>query len=158
VRIPEDRPDRLHAARELAGRETGLAVVVTYRADGSAHTSVVNAGVVDHPISGEQVVGFVVQGRARTKLANLRRQPLATVVFRSGWDWVAIEGGVELLGPDDEGCVPWPEAAAVFHSIYAEAIGGSVEDWASGDPVIERDGHAAVLVRPAKVYGGARPL
>ena len=131
-------------------------MVVTYRANGSAHASVVNAGVVEHPVSGEHVVGFVVQGRQRTKLANLRRRPVATVVFRSGWDWLAIEGDVELLGPDNEGCVPWPEAAPVFHTIYAEAIGGSIEDWAAGDPVIERDGHAAVLIRPAKVYGNTR--
>ena len=86
----------LDQARELALREAGLAVVVTHRPDGTTQASVVNAGIVDHPVTGEPVVGFVVQGGARKKLANLRVKPAATVVFRSGWDWVAIEGDADL--------------------------------------------------------------
>lgn len=145
-------PSLLDLARELALRETGLAVVVTYRADGSAHASVVNAGVLQHPVSGDPVVGFVVQGRGRKKLDNLRRRRAATVVFRSGWDWVAIEGRVDLIGPDDRDCLPWPDARAVFHEIYSAAIGGSPDDWAGRDAAIEEERHAAVLVRPARVY------
>ena len=143
----------LHRARELAAREAGLAVVVTYRVDGSAHASVVNAAVVEHPVTGEPAVGFVVQGGGRRKLANLRARPMATVVFRSGRDWVAIEGDVDLLGPDDRLHGIAPEAAAkVFHTIYAAAIGGTPDDWASCDNAIGQERHAAVLVRPTRVY------
>src|SRR5437762_3333980 len=54
-----------------------LAVVVTRRADGSPHASVVNAGVLVHPVVGEPVVGFVARGGTR-KLAHLRIQPRLT--------------------------------------------------------------------------------
>jgi PPOX class probable F420-dependent enzyme len=143
----------LEQARELASRESGLAVVVTQRDDGTAQASVVNAGVLDHPMSGDAVVGFVVQGGARKKLANLRARPVTTVVFRSRWDWVAIEGDVQLIGPDDRPAGLAAEAVAhVFHEIYAAAIGGSPDDWARRDAAIAREGHTAVLVRPNRVY------
>jgi hypothetical protein len=35
------------------------------------------------------------------KLAHLRRDPRATVVVRSGWQWAAVEGHADLVGPDD---------------------------------------------------------
>jgi Pyridoxamine 5'-phosphate oxidase len=142
----------LEEARDLASREAGLAIVVTHRADGSAHASVVNAGVVDHPVSGERAVGFVVQGGARKKLENLRVRRTVTVVFRSGWEWVAVEGTVDLIGPDDRDCLPWPGSLAVFHEIYSAAIGGSPDDWPDRDHAIEQERHAAVLVRPVRVY------
>jgi hypothetical protein len=112
----------------------------------------VNAGVVTHPVSGKPAVGFVVQGGARKKLANLRARPEATVVFRSGRDWVAIEGDVDLVGPDDQDCVGSDAAASVFHEIYAAAIGGTPDDWAALDGAIERERHTAVLVRPSRAY------
>jgi hypothetical protein len=43
----------------------------------------------------------VVQGGARVKLAYLRAGPVATVVFRSGWEWITIEGDVDCRRPDD---------------------------------------------------------
>src|SRR4029450_4716794 len=90
----------IESVRDLAGRDQGLAVVVTQRADGSPQTSIANAGVLAHPVSGGPVVGLVVQGDTR-KHANLRRRPRATVVFRVGWEWVAVEGPVDLAGPRD---------------------------------------------------------
>jgi hypothetical protein len=146
----------LDQARELASREAGLAVVITYRSDGVAHASVVNAGVVTHPLAAQPVIGFVVQGRNRRKLAHLRARPVATVVFRSGWDWVAVEGGVDLVGPDDRlGDLALDAVFAVFHEIYIAAIGGTADDWAARDEVIEREGHTAVFVRPDRVYSNS---
>jgi Pyridoxamine 5'-phosphate oxidase len=143
----------LDRARELASREAGLAVVVTHRADGTAQVSVVNAGVLDHPVTGELAVGFVVQGAARKKLANLRARPLATIVFRSGWEWVGIEGAADLIGSDDRLSGLASDAVPrVFHEIYAAAIGGTPDDWVSRDAVIEHEGHTAVFVRPIRVY------
>ncbi|MGH9025764.1 MAG: pyridoxamine 5'-phosphate oxidase family protein [Acidimicrobiia bacterium] len=143
----------LDRARDLAAREGGLAVVVTLRPDGTAHASVVNAGIVEHPVTRRRAVGFVVQGRARAKLANLRARPVTTVVFRSGWDWVTIDGDVDLVGPDDrlEGVRP-ESVANVFHEIYAAGIGSAADEWATRDDVIERERHTAVLVRPIRVY------
>jgi hypothetical protein len=86
--------------RRLAASDHGLAVVSTIRRDNSIQSSVVSAGVLDHPLTGSPVVAFVAIGGSR-KLAHLRRCPQATVVFRAGWQWVAIEGRTSLAGPDD---------------------------------------------------------
>ena len=83
---------------ELA-REDGLAVVSTLRADHTVQTSVVNVGVLKHPVTGDDAVGLVTYGRA--KLANLRRWPHTTITVRSGSHWIGVEGRAWVVGPDD---------------------------------------------------------
>lgn len=136
----------------MAARESGLAVVVTTRADGSVQASVVNAGVLAHPVTGETVVGFVARVHAR-KLTNLRSRPRATVVFRSGWEWVAVEGVAELAGPDDllRGMDPLA-MPRLLREVYAAAAGGSPDAWAELDVVFAAERHTAVVVRPVRVY------
>jgi PPOX class probable F420-dependent enzyme len=142
---------------ELGARESGLAVVFTTRADGSAPASVVNAGVLDHPVTGEPAVAFVARGRVR-KLANLRARPRLTVVFRSGWEWVAVEGNADLAGPDDPlvGLEP-ADLPRLLRDVYAAAVGGTGDDWAELDGVMAAERHAAVLVRPERVYSNPDP-
>src|ERR1700684_330161 len=89
----------LHDVDRIGAGDRYLAVVATTRADGSLQASVVHAGTLPHPVSGEPVVAFVTYGR--TKLSNLRARPRATVVFRAGWEWIAVEGTCELIGPHD---------------------------------------------------------
>lgn len=142
----------LERARELGAREDGLAVVATSRSNGSVQASVVNAGVLDHPTTGDLVVGFVARGGAR-KLANMRARPRVTVVFRSGWEWVAVEGDADLAGPDDllekldPGDVP-----RLLREVYAAAVGGTQDDWGELDQVMAAERHVAVLVRPVRTY------
>jgi PPOX class probable F420-dependent enzyme len=137
--------------RDLARRDHSLAVVVTQRADGSPQTSIANAGVLAHPVTGEAVVGVVVAGDTR-KHANLRRRPRATVVFRAGWEWVAVEGPVDLAGPDDPlddldaGRVP-----QVLRDVFS-AAGGTHDDWEEYDRVMAAERRLAVLLRPERVY------
>src|ERR1700722_18316354 len=83
----------------IAAGDSHLAVVATTRADGTVQASVVNAGIVDHPVSKEPVVAFVTYGRV--KLANLRARPRLTAVFRSGWRWASVEGTSQIIGLDD---------------------------------------------------------
>src|SRR5450755_5099752 len=71
----------LDDAITIGRRERFLAVVSTVRADVTIQSSVVNAGVLAHPVTGERVVGIVTYGRA--KLANLRARPQITITFRS---------------------------------------------------------------------------
>src|SRR3954454_14022913 len=85
----------------LLTAEHGLVVCCTTRGDGSVQTSVVNAGVLPHPVGGSPVVGIVARGDA-LKLRHLRPRPRATAVVRSGWQWCAVEGRTALIGPDDE--------------------------------------------------------
>jgi PPOX class probable F420-dependent enzyme len=142
----------LDRARELGARESGLAVVVTLRDDGSAHASVVNAGVLRHPLSGEPVVGFAVRGQRR-KLTNMRARRRVAVVFRSGWDWVTVEGDAELAGPDDtlDGFDP-AGLPRLLREIYAAGVGGTADGWAGMDEQMRDEGHSAVLVRIDRIY------
>jgi Pyridoxamine 5'-phosphate oxidase len=148
----EESAVRLERARRLGSQESGLAVVVTSRPDGSAQASVVNAGVLEHPVTCELIVGFIARGGAR-KLVNLRLRPRLTVVFRSGWEWVAVEGVAELAGPDDQ-CegLDSKDLPRLLRTVYAAAVGGNQDDWAELDDVMAAEGHAAVLVRPLRIY------
>jgi hypothetical protein len=49
----------------LAGREHGLSVVATLRADQTIQATVVNCGVLDHPVRGVPVIGFTTRGNSR---------------------------------------------------------------------------------------------
>lgn len=134
----------------IGARDSYLAVVATARADGTAQASVVNAGVLAHPISGVKVVGFVTYGKA--KLANLRRRPRATVVFRAGWQWASVEGRCDIIGPDDPFAgFERSDLPALLRSVF-RAAGGSHGDWAEYDRVMAEQRRAAVLVHPDRVY------
>ena len=142
----------------LAARDHGLCVVSTVRADGTVQSSLVNAGVladpVDQPSRAVDVVGFVVRGDAR-KLVNLRERRRATLVAHAGYEWVAVEGPVELAGPDD----PLPGVDAEGLRLLLRAIftaaGGTHDDWPAFDAAMVAERRAAVLVRPVRVYSNA---
>ncbi len=93
----------LAEAVALGAEEHGLAVISTLRADATIQSSLVNAGAMAHPATGEQVLAFVTYGRV--KLGNLRARPQLSATFRSGWRWATVEGRAELAGPDDP--QPW---------------------------------------------------
>ena len=63
----------LDDAASLGAKEHGLTVISTLRADGTIQSSVVNAGVMRHPLAEQTVLAFVSYGRV--KLANLRVRP-----------------------------------------------------------------------------------
>lgn len=138
-------------ALELARRESFLAVVSTGRADGSIQASLVNAGAIEHPSTGQPVLGYVTYGPV--KLANLRVRPRTNLTFRSGWSWAGIEGTAELIGPDD----PYPGIDAerlrlLLREIFT-AAGGAHDNWDAYDEVMRTERRAAVLVRPERIYG-----
>ena len=145
-------PADLDLVRRLSAAEHGLAVVATTRRDGTVHASVVNAGVLDDPVTGRPSLGLVAQGDAR-KLSHLRRAGRAAVVFRSGWEWVTVEGPVRLAGPDDplDGLAP-DQRAGLLRAIFT-AAGGTHDDWDEYDRVMAEEGRTAVLVDPARITG-----
>lgn len=133
--------------RGLAPAERWLAVLVSTRPSGEPGVSVVNAGILDHPRTGAPTVAFVSRGRT-AKLANLRKTPRATLVFRSGWEWISVSGPVELAGPDD----PAPDLDAeglrrLLRDIYA-AAGGVHPDLDEYDRAMVADRRTAVLLTP----------
>lgn len=130
--------------------ERWLAVLVTVRPDGEPSASVVNAAPLRHPVTGKSVVALVARG-GTAKLANLRRHPRATLVFRAGWEWVAVSGPVELAGPDDflpglqaEDGLP-PLLREIFH-----AAGGRHEDITQYDRAMATERRTAVLLNPER--------
>jgi PPOX class probable F420-dependent enzyme len=140
----------LQEAAALGREEKGLAVVSTLRADATVQASVVNAGVLPHPVTGEPVLAFVTYGRV--KLANLRARPQVTATFRHGWRWATVEGRAQLAGPDD--AQPWldPEALRLLLRAVFTAAGGDHEDWAEYDRVMAEQRRTVVLVEPGRVY------
>jgi hypothetical protein len=137
--------------RRMIAGDHGLVVVSTPRDNGTVASSVVNAGVLPHPVTGATVVGMVIRGGTR-KLDRLRKHPYANVVARSGWEWAAAEGRVELAGPVD----PMPgvdteRLRLLLREIFT-AAGGTHEDFGEYDRVMRAEGRTAVLVYPERVY------
>jgi PPOX class probable F420-dependent enzyme len=135
----------------LIGLDRGLCVVSTLRADDTIHSSVVNAGVLDHPLTGAPVVGLVAVGGSR-KLVHLRSRSRATVLVRAGWEWAAAEGPADLAGPDDP--LPGIDAEArrlLLRAVFA-AAGGTHEDWDTYDRVMADERRTAVLITPDRIY------
>lgn len=138
--------------RRLVGGEHGLATVSMALPDGTAHTSVVNAGVLDHPVDGEPVVGLVVRGDSY-KLKRTRLDPRLSVLFRVSWDWAAVVGSVDIAGPND----PLEGLAAeaipqLLRDVFVSA-GGAHDDWDEYDRVMANEARTALLVRPTRFLG-----
>jgi PPOX class probable F420-dependent enzyme len=140
----------LSDAIAIGRRERFLAVVSTVRPDGTVQSSVVNAGVLPDPVTGNDVVGLVTYGRA--KLRNLRARPQVTVTFRAGSAWAAVEGLAQIVGPDD----PQPgfdhERLRLLRREVFTAAGGTHDDWASYDEVMDAQRRAVVLITPTRIY------
>jgi PPOX class probable F420-dependent enzyme len=134
----------------LGARDSGLVVVATTRADGSVQASVVNAGVMAHPVTGERVVAMVTYGAA--KLRNLRARPRLTVTFRAGWEWATVEGATELVGPDDPHPAIDADALRLLLRDVFVAAGGTHDDWDEYDRVMVSQRRTAVFVTPERVY------
>jgi PPOX class probable F420-dependent enzyme len=136
---------------DLVPADHGLAVIAIARPDGSVHTSVANVGVLPHPLTDAPTVGLVAVGRAR-KVALLRAHPRATATLRAGWQWAAVDGPVELVGPDD----PMPSISAdrlrlLLREIFT-AAGGTHDDWDTYDRVMAAERRTAVLITPERLY------
>ncbi len=140
----------LDLVRTLVTADHGLATVATLRASGTAHLSVVNAGVLDHPIAGTPVVAFVARG-GTAKLRHLRARPWASLLFRVGCEWAAVEGRAALAGPDD--ALPGLDAAGgrlLLRDVFV-AAGGRHDDFDEYDRVMAAERRTAVLVTPERV-------
>ena len=138
--------------QQLIAGDHGLVVVSTLRDNGTITSSVVNAGVLPHPLTGEIVVGMVFRGGIK-KLANLRKRPYANVVIRVGWQWAAVEGSTEVAGPDDpmDG-IDAERLRLLLREIFT-AAGGRHDDFDTYDRVMREERRAAVFVHPDRVYG-----
>jgi PPOX class probable F420-dependent enzyme len=141
----------LAAFTELVRLDHGLSVVSTLRADGTIQSSVVNAGVLSHPVTGAPAVAFTTRGDS-AKLIHLRARPRLTLVVRAGWNWAAAEGPVDLAGPADPLAGVDAEGLRILLRDVFTAAGGTHEDWATYDRVMAEESRAVVLITPDRVY------
>ena len=145
----------LAAFSTLVPRDHGLCVLSTSRGDGTIHSCLVNAGVMAHPLNGTQVVGLVSAG-GTLKLRNLRRDARATVAARAGWEWAAVEGAAEIIGPDDPSAGIDSETLRLLLRDIFRAAGGAHDDWDTYDRVMRDERRAAVLIQPQRTYGNTQ--
>ncbi len=146
-------PPALDLISAIGSQDSYLAVVSALRSDGTPHSSVVNAAVVAHPVTGAQVGAFVTYGPV--KLAHLRRRPALTLTWRSGWSWVSLEGTAQLAGPHDR--LPGLDPAhlpGLLRAIFT-AAGGEHPDWDTYDRIMAEQSRVAVLINPTRVYTNA---
>jgi PPOX class probable F420-dependent enzyme len=130
------------------------AVVVTARPTGGMQASIVTGGVMNHPVTAQPVVAFVVHG-GTVKLKHLRQSNVVTVAFKAGGKWATVEGRADLIGPDDrfDGFDP-SGVPQLLRDVFL-AAGGTHDNWPEYDRVMAEDRRAAVLVRPERIYGRA---
>jgi PPOX class probable F420-dependent enzyme len=139
----------------LVPLDHGLSVVVTRRPDGSPHATVVNAGVTDHPLSGQRAVGFVAVGNS-LKVRHLRADPTIAITARAGWQWTTVEGRAQLVGPDDHHAGVDDERLRVLLREIFTAAGGTHDDWDAYDRTMRDERRTAVLITPTRVYANPR--
>lgn len=141
--------DMLDTVAQLAEREHWLAVLVTTRPNGEPGVALVNAGIIAHPVTGQRVLSFVARG-ATAKLVNLRANPKATLVFRSGWEWLGVTGPVALAGPDDPlPGLPPDRLPRLLREIYL-AAGGNHPDLDAYDLAMATERRTAALLTPQR--------
>jgi hypothetical protein len=142
--------DQLAPFAEVAAQDHGLCVLSMLRANGSVVAAVVNAGVLPHPVTGEPAVGLVARGLR--KLEHLRADPRATIVARSGWRWAAVEGSVDIFGPDDPHLEIDAETLRLVLRNVFTAAGGTHDDWDTYDRTLAEQRSAAVMITPIRTY------
>lgn len=142
----------LGSIEQLVPGEHGLATISLVLPNGTAHASVVNAGVLPHPVGGQPVVGFVVRGDSY-KLRRIRKDNRVTVLMRVSWNWAAAVGEADIIGPQDS--FDGFDAAGVpqlMRDVFI-AAGGDHDDWDEYDRVMAAEARTAILVRPNRFLG-----
>lgn len=132
----------------LAAEDHHLGVLTIARPDGSVQASVVSAGIIPDPVDGSPGVGLVAGGGTE-KLRLLRDSRQATIVFKSGFQWMSVSGPVRLVGPDDRLDLDLgvPET---IRSVF-RAAGGDHEDWDEFDRVMTTERRCAVFIRADRI-------
>jgi len=90
----------LEDVTQFLASETGLATISTTQIDGRVLSSIANCGVIQNPLTGSDCVALVSAGRA-ARLDHVRRGSEVTIAVRRGWNWLAVTGKADLIGPSD---------------------------------------------------------
>ena len=142
----------IEEVRAYLAKENGLTIVSTSQADERVLSSVVNCGVIDHPITGVPCVALVSVGGA-ARLNHVRRGSQVTIANRRGWTWRSVTGPADLIGPDNLPDGIDAEALRILLREVFQAAGGTHDDLGEYDRVMADEGRVAVLVSPDRILG-----
>lgn len=144
----------LEDVNSYLSEETGLATVSTTQADGRVLSSVVNCGVINHPLTGVPSVALVSRGAA-ARVGHVKRGSQVTISARRGWNWLSVTGPADLIGPDDiPDSMDADGVRSLLRDVYS-AAGGSHDDWDEYDRVMLEDRRVAVFVAPDRILGNS---
>ena len=143
---------QLNNVRRFLADETGLATISTVQDDGRVLSSIANCGIIPHPLTGHECVALVSMGKA-ARLKHVRRGSEVTISIRRGWNWVAVTGKADLIGPDDEADSIDADALRLLLREIYQAAGGTHDDFEEYDSEMIRSRRAAVLVAPTRIIG-----
>ena len=138
--------------KKFLSSETGLATVSTLQKDGRVLSSIVNCGVIEHPIIDAPCVAFVSAGHA-ARLDHIRRGSQVTVAIRRGWAWRSVTGVANLIGPHSLPENFSSEDLRLLLREVFESAGGIHEDWDEYDRVMSTEERVVVLVSPERILG-----
>ena len=142
----------LSEVKQYLSTDAGLAVISTTQKDGRVLSSLVNCGVIEHPVTGDPRVAMVSGGSA-ARLGHVRRGSHVTVAVTRGWNWVGVTGPAELFGPAETNAAFDDEALRLLIRQIYQAAGGTHDDWDEFDRAMVVDARTAVLIEPARIIG-----
>ena len=132
--------------------ETGLATVSTTQADGRVLSSVVNCGMIKHPLTGDTCVAFV-SGSKAARLRHIDRGSQVTVNVRRGWIWSSVTGPADLIRPES---LPESIDAEQMRLLLREvfhAAGGVHDDLEEYDRAMAQEERVVVCITPKRILG-----
>lgn len=126
--------------------ESRIGVLATIRADGRPQLSPVQP-------SYDRVAKIVSvsMSEGTAKIANLRREPRATleVTSRDGWAWATVDGTAKLTGPGTDPHGPEVDALVNYYRLSA----GEHPNWDEYRSVMVADRRVLMTMPVAHVYG-----
>ena len=136
---------------ELGRKEQFLAVVSTLREAGTIQSSLVNAGVMTHPFTGEQVLAFVTYGPAKAAEPTCAAEPDGDLPIRLGLGCGRGHGRIDRAGRPATRGVDAERLRLMLREVFVSA-GGTHDDWDGYDRTMAEQRRVVVLVRPTRIY------
>ena len=132
--------------------ETGLVTVSTTQVDGRVLSSVVNCGMIEHPLTGDTCVAFV-SGSKAARLKHIDRGSQVTITARRGWAWSSVTGPADLIRPEQVPETIDKEKMRLLLREVFHAAGGVHDDLEEYDRAMVQEGRVVVCVTPERVLG-----
>ena len=142
----------IETVKNHLAEETGLATVSTVQADGRVLSTVVNCGMIEHPLTGAVCVAFV-SGSKAARLKHIDRGSQVTISVRRGWAWSSATGTADLIRPEKlpEG-IDTEQMRLLLREVF-HAAGGVHDDLEEYDRAIAQEKRVVVCVTPERILG-----